>query len=117
MFVVWFGSTARLTVSDPALIREIFVLKSELFEKNEPPPLVRKIEGDGLLSLKDQKWAHHRKIIQPTFHTENLKVCMYVCHIEIQVISSHLKVRLFDRIADPRFFSSSGMLLLNDVTC
>ncbi|CAA0839132.1 Cytochrome P450 734A1 [Striga hermonthica] len=74
MFLVWFGPTARLTVSDPALIREIFILKSELFEKNESPPLVRKIEGDGLLSLKGEKWAHHRKIIQPTFHTENLKL-------------------------------------------
>ncbi|PIN12065.1 Cytochrome P450 CYP4/CYP19/CYP26 subfamily [Handroanthus impetiginosus] len=74
MFLVWFGPTPRLTISDPALIREIFVLKSELFEKNESPPLVRKIEGDGLLSLKGEKWAHHRKIIQPTFHTENLKL-------------------------------------------
>ncbi|KZV47915.1 hypothetical protein F511_37447 [Dorcoceras hygrometricum] len=74
MFVVWFGATPRLTVSDPALIREIFVLKSEFFEKNESPPLLRKIEGDGLLSLKGEKWAHHRKIIQPTFHTENLKL-------------------------------------------
>ncbi|KAK6148944.1 hypothetical protein DH2020_016469 [Rehmannia glutinosa] len=74
MFLVWFGPTPRLTVSDPALIREIFILKSELFEKNESPPLVRRIEGDGLLSLKGEKWAHHRKIIQPTFHTENLKL-------------------------------------------
>ncbi|KAL9156714.1 hypothetical protein ABFS82_09G096000 [Erythranthe guttata] len=74
VFLVWFGPTPRLTISDPAMIREIFVLKSEHFEKNESPPLVRKIEGDGLLSLKGQKWAHHRKIIQPTFHTENLKL-------------------------------------------
>ncbi|KAK4481897.1 hypothetical protein RD792_012809 [Penstemon davidsonii] len=76
MFIVWFGATPRLTISDPAVIREIFVVKSELFEKNESPPLVRKIEGDGLLSLKGEKWAHHRKIIQPTFHTENLKLML-----------------------------------------
>ncbi|XP_051147881.1 cytochrome P450 734A1 [Andrographis paniculata] len=74
MFLVWFGPTARLTVSDPALIREIFLVKQDMFEKNESPLLVRKIEGDGLLSLKGEKWAHHRKVIQPTFHTENLKL-------------------------------------------
>lgn len=78
MFLVWFGPTARVTISDPALLREIFVLKSEFFEKNDSPPVVKKLEGDGLLSLKGEKWAHHRKIITPTFYLENLKVCIYV---------------------------------------
>ncbi|XP_016486065.1 cytochrome P450 734A1 [Nicotiana tabacum] len=73
-FVIWFGPTARVTISDPALIRDIFVLKSESFEKNESPPLVKKLEGDGLLSLKGEKWAHHRKIITPTLYIENLKL-------------------------------------------
>jgi len=73
-FLVWFGPTVRLTVSEPDLIREIFTSKSEFYEKNEAPPLVKQLEGDGLLSLKGEKWAHHRKIISPTFHMENLKV-------------------------------------------
>lgn len=71
--MVWFGPTSRLTVADPDLIREIFS-KSEFYEKNEAHPLVKQLEGDGLLSLKGEKWAHHRKIISPTFHMENLKV-------------------------------------------
>lgn len=73
-FLVWFGPTARLAVADPDLIREIFTSKSEFYEKNEAHPLIRQLEGDGLLSLKGEKWAHHRKIITPTFHMENLKV-------------------------------------------
>lgn len=68
----------RVTVSDPELIREIFTSKSEWYEKNEAPPLVKQLEGDGLLSLNDEKWAHHRKIISPTFYMGNLKVCMYL---------------------------------------
>ncbi|CAH8263750.1 unnamed protein product [Arabidopsis lyrata] len=76
-FLVWFGPTFRLTVADPDLIREIFS-KSEFYEKNEAHPLVKQLEGDGLLSLKGEKWAHHRKIISPTFHMENLKLLVPV---------------------------------------
>ncbi|KAI9117504.1 hypothetical protein K1719_011670 [Acacia pycnantha] len=77
-FLVWFGPTVRVTVSDPDLIREIFTSKSEFYEKNEAPPLVKQLEGDGLLSLKGEKWAHHRKIISPTFHMDNLKLLIPV---------------------------------------
>ncbi|PKI75712.1 hypothetical protein CRG98_003855 [Punica granatum] len=77
-FLVWFGPTVRLTVSDPDLIREIFTSKSEFYEKNESHPLVKQLEGDGLLSLKGEKWAHHRRIISPTFHLENLKLMVPV---------------------------------------
>nr|AIC74459.1 Cytochrome P450 CYPIV [Withania somnifera] len=74
-FLVWFGPTPRLAVADPDLIREIFTTKSEFYEKNEAHPLIRQLEGDGpSLVLKGEKWAHHRKIITPTFHMENLKL-------------------------------------------
>nr|XP_048320717.1 cytochrome P450 734A1 isoform X2 [Ziziphus jujuba var. spinosa] len=77
-FLVWFGPTVRLAVADPDLIREVFSSKSELYEKNDAHPLVKQLEGDGLLSLKGEKWAHHRKIIAPTFHMENLKLLIPV---------------------------------------
>ncbi|CAI9090830.1 OLC1v1025691C1 [Oldenlandia corymbosa var. corymbosa] len=73
--LVWFGpNVVRLTVADPDLIREILTSKAEFYEKSEAHPLIRQVEGDGLLSLKGEKWAHHRKIITPTFHMGNLKV-------------------------------------------
>ncbi|KAJ0985657.1 hypothetical protein J5N97_004013 [Dioscorea zingiberensis] len=75
-FVLWFGPIARLTVADPDLIREIFVSRSEYFERYEAHPLVRQLEGDGLISLRGEKWAHHRKVITPTFHMDNLKLLM-----------------------------------------
>ncbi|KAH6829949.1 Cytochrome P450 superfamily protein [Perilla frutescens var. hirtella] len=74
MYLIWFGPTPRLTISDPALIKEIFFTKSEYFEKYDPPLQVKRIEGDGLLNLKGEKWAHHRKIMQPFFYMENLKL-------------------------------------------
>ncbi|XP_039126564.1 cytochrome P450 734A6-like isoform X1 [Dioscorea cayenensis subsp. rotundata] len=73
-FLLWFGPTARLTVADPDLIREIFVSRADCFDRYESHPLVRQLEGDGLVSLRGAKWAHHRKVLTPTFHMENLKL-------------------------------------------
>ncbi|GLT98477.1 hypothetical protein SLE2022_159810 [Rubroshorea leprosula] len=73
-FLFWIGPTVRLTVSDPDLVRDVFITKAEFYEKIEAHPLIKQLEGDGLVSLKGEKWAHHRKIITPTFHMENLKL-------------------------------------------
>ncbi|RRT37152.1 hypothetical protein B296_00043620 [Ensete ventricosum] len=75
-FLLWFGPTARLAVADPSLIREILLSRSDVFERYESHPLVRQLEGEGLVSLTGEKWAHHRKVLTPTFHMENLKVSL-----------------------------------------
>ncbi|KAJ6829794.1 putative cytochrome P450 superfamily protein isoform X1 [Iris pallida] len=73
-FLLWFGPTARLAVADPDLIRDILVSQANLFERYESHPLVRQLEGEGLVSLRGEKWAHHRKVLSPTFHLDNLKL-------------------------------------------
>ncbi|KAG0491765.1 hypothetical protein HPP92_005163 [Vanilla planifolia] len=73
-FLLWFGPTARLAVADPELIREIFVSRADFFERYESHHLVRQLEGEGLVSLRGEKWAHHRKVLTPTFHMDNLKL-------------------------------------------
>lgn len=73
-YLIWFGPTPRLTIADPGQIREIFSTKSEFYEKYESHPLVKKLEGNGLISLRGDVWAHRRKTISPIFHLENLKL-------------------------------------------
>ncbi|KAL0362601.1 UNVERIFIED_CONTAM: cytochrome [Sesamum calycinum] len=68
---IWFGPFPRLNITDPQLMKEILT-KPEVFHKPLPDPIGETIAG-GLLFLEDEKWAQHRKIINPAFHMEKLK--------------------------------------------
>ncbi|KAM0933352.1 putative cytochrome P450 [Dioscorea sansibarensis] len=92
-FLLWFGPTPRLTVSDPDLIREILVSRSDAFDRYESHPLVRQLEGDGLVSLRGEKWAHHRKVLTPTFHMDNLKLLIpYIGKTVLEMLEDKMKV-------------------------
>uniref|UniRef100_A0A0E0BJR8 Uncharacterized protein n=1 Tax=Oryza glumipatula TaxID=40148 RepID=A0A0E0BJR8_9ORYZ len=47
-FLIWFGPTPRLTVAEPELVREIFLTRTEAFDRYEAHPVVRQLESDGL---------------------------------------------------------------------
>lgn len=69
---VWFGPSPRLMIADPELMKEILT-RPDVFQKPLPDPIGETIAG-GVLFLEDEKWAKHRKIINPAFHLEKLKV-------------------------------------------
>ncbi|KAL6628953.1 hypothetical protein ACP70R_028718 [Stipagrostis hirtigluma subsp. patula] len=71
-FLIWFGPTPRLTVAEPELVREIFLTRAETFDRYEAHPVVRQLEGDGLVSLHGDKWALHRRVLTDAFYPDNL---------------------------------------------
>jgi PHYB activation tagged suppressor 1 len=73
-FLIWFGRTPRLTISEPELILEVLVSRAEHFERYVAPPLIRQFEGVGLTNIHVDEWARRRKLLTPAFHTENLKL-------------------------------------------
>ncbi|KAK7839987.1 cytochrome p450 72a13 [Quercus suber] len=55
----------------PEQIKDVFTKMGD-FQKPKPNPLTRLL-AMGLISYKGEKWAKHRKIINPAFHLEKLK--------------------------------------------
>ncbi|KAL5565062.1 hypothetical protein UlMin_028226 [Ulmus minor] len=68
---VWVGPTPRVNIMNPEHLKEIFNKHVE-FQKPHANP-IRKLLATGLASYEEEKWAKHRKIINPAFHQEKLK--------------------------------------------
>jgi hypothetical protein len=74
----WFGPIPRVTVTDPDLVRDV------MLGHLEKPKLqaFTKLFADGVANYDGEKWVKHRRILNPAFHLEKLKVyrtVSYVC--------------------------------------
>ncbi|XP_059302740.1 cytochrome P450 CYP72A219-like [Lycium ferocissimum] len=68
---IWLGPNPAMLITEPELIREI-LSKSNIFQKPLPTALT-KLLAEGILSYEADKWAKHRRIINPAFHLDKLK--------------------------------------------
>ncbi|KAL8512593.1 hypothetical protein ACS0TY_018910 [Phlomoides rotata] len=69
----WLGPTPSIIISDPELAREVMT-KINVFQKPNNPNPMTKLLAQGLVTLEKQKWSKHRKIINPAFHLDKLKL-------------------------------------------
>ncbi|KAF6166607.1 hypothetical protein GIB67_005469 [Kingdonia uniflora] len=72
-YLYWFGSTARLALSDPDMIKEVLLNTSGSFGKVRFNPLSKKLFGEGLVGLEGEKWARHRRITARALSLERVK--------------------------------------------
>ena len=70
----WHGSTPRLALADPEMIKEVFLNKSGHVIKVKLPPLAEQLFGKGLIDLHGEKWSIHRKLANPAFVMDRVKV-------------------------------------------
>ena len=73
MCFTWFGPMPRVTITDPDLARDVMSNKFGHFEKPKFPAL-SKLFADGVANYEGEKWVKHRRILNPAFHLEKLKV-------------------------------------------
>ena len=70
---VWQGPCPIVLITDPEHVKEIFT-KNYVYQKDTHPNPFSKFLAVGILKLEENKWAKHRKIINPVFQVEKLKV-------------------------------------------
>ncbi|XP_048536733.1 cytochrome P450 72A15-like [Triticum urartu] len=73
--VSWFGPVPKVTIADPGVTREVMSNKFGHFEKLRFPTLTRLLAG-GVAVYEGEKWVKHRRILNPAFHVEKLKLMM-----------------------------------------
>ncbi|KMT10537.1 hypothetical protein BVRB_5g116610 [Beta vulgaris subsp. vulgaris] len=73
-FFLWFGPIPMLSISKPEMVREAFT-KTHDIRKPKVNPVFDKL-FPGLVSYEGEKWAQHRKLINPAFHMEKLKLML-----------------------------------------
>ncbi|KAG2599269.1 cytochrome P450 72A225-like [Panicum virgatum] len=81
----WFGPTPRMMIPDPELVREILSCKFGHFGKPKTAR-VWKLISNGLFYHEGEKWAKHRRILNPAFHHEKIKRMLpvfYICCVEM----------------------------------
>nr|ASB17942.1 cytochrome P450 CYP72A548 [Polygala tenuifolia]BBE15471.1 cytochrome P450 [Polygala tenuifolia] len=69
----WLGTIPMVTIMDPEKVKHILT-KMRDFPKHKHP--VVKLIGTGVANYEGEKWAKHRKIIDPIFNLEKIKLML-----------------------------------------
>ncbi|KAK6157537.1 hypothetical protein DH2020_011785 [Rehmannia glutinosa] len=69
----WLGPKPSVIITDPEQIKEVMT-KSNLYQKPKNSNPLTKLLAEGVANHEGDKWAKHRKLINPAFHLEKLKM-------------------------------------------
>ncbi|KAF7836592.1 putative secologanin synthase [Senna tora] len=73
---IWFGPTPSLNIMNPENIKTVLTNMGDFSKRRENPLTSYLLTG--VFTMENQKWAKHRKIINPAFHLEKLKVLYFI---------------------------------------
>ncbi|XP_060189441.1 cytochrome P450 CYP72A219-like isoform X1 [Lycium barbarum] len=83
---IWVGPKPMVIVRDPEVIRDVFT-KHPVYQKPKSTPLTWLL-AQGVASYEEDKWAKHRKILNPAFHMEKIKHMLPAFHLSCSEVVS-----------------------------
>ncbi|KAG7577254.1 Cytochrome P450 [Arabidopsis thaliana x Arabidopsis arenosa] len=70
-FFTWLGPKPTITIMEPELIKEVF---NKVYDYPKAQTfLLSSLIATGIINYDGDKWAKHRRIINPAFHLEKIK--------------------------------------------
>ncbi|XP_047326054.1 cytochrome P450 CYP72A219-like [Impatiens glandulifera] len=84
---MWFGNIPRVHITEPDLMKEV-LSKNFNYIKPKTNPFI-KLLIDGLSNHEHDQWIKHRKIINPVFRMERIKLMVPAFHVScLEMISA-----------------------------
>lgn len=73
-FLYWYGTEARVFISEPEQAKEVLSNKFSFYPKPKPRPTIAALLGKGLVFVEGLDWVRHRRAVSPAFNIDKLKV-------------------------------------------
>ncbi|KAF7804983.1 cytochrome P450 709B2-like [Senna tora] len=73
-FLYWYGKEARICISDAELVKQILSNKFGFYTKPKTRPSIQTLVGNGLVLADGLEWVKRRRILNPAFSVDKLKV-------------------------------------------
>ncbi|KAG8653365.1 hypothetical protein MANES_05G007600v8 [Manihot esculenta] len=70
----WFGTRPVVSISDPDLAKQILSNKFGFYVKPKCSPAIQALTGNGVALVNGGEWARRRRIVNPAFSMDKLKV-------------------------------------------
>lgn len=65
------------------MVKQILSDKFGFFPKMEVPPSVFSLFGKGLVLVEGEEWVRHRRVVNPAFAIDKLKVSLFMLVVTI----------------------------------
>lgn len=91
-FLFWIGPQPLLCISEQEMIKQVLASKYGSYARTDPSPAAMALVGKGLTNIDGSEWARHRRVVNPAFAMDKLKVSPpFFAASPTQPAQSHLK--------------------------